>query len=109
VNGTAHVLVRPLIGTQARCWTLRLGRSTHCPKTSKGADAAHPSRPAFHRVSKASGAAFTKSVDLAKANHAELVLLHVLAPLVPMMGEGCVPPKVYQDLYASAHAYGEGA
>jgi nucleotide-binding universal stress UspA family protein len=59
--------------------------------------------------SKASGAAFTKSVELAKANHAELVLLHVLAPPVPMMGEGYVPPRVYQDLYASARAYGQKA
>ena len=57
--------------------------------------------------SKASGGAFAKSVELAKANQAELVLLHVLAPTVPMIVEGYVSPKLYQDLYASARAYGQ--
>ena len=56
--------------------------------------------------SKASAAAFTKAVELAKANRAELVLLHVLAPPLPLMaGEGYVSPKVYEDLDQSARAY----
>ena len=56
--------------------------------------------------SKASAAAFTKAVELAKANGAELVLLHVLAPPLPLMaGEGYVSPKVYEDLEQSARAY----
>lgn len=57
--------------------------------------------------SKASGAAFAKSVELAKSNRAELVLLHVLAPAVPMIGEGYMSPKLYQDLYVSAQTYGQ--
>lgn len=57
--------------------------------------------------SKASGAAFVKSVELAKANQSQLVVLHVLAPTVPMIGEAYVSPKLYQDLYASARAYGQ--
>ena len=56
--------------------------------------------------SKASAAAFTSAVELAKTNGAELVLLHVLAPpLTLMAGEGYVSPKVYEDLEQSARAY----
>ena len=44
--------------------------------------------------SKASAAAFAKAVDLAKSNRAELVVLHVLAPPMPMMaGDGYVSPR----------------
>jgi nucleotide-binding universal stress UspA family protein len=56
--------------------------------------------------SKASGAAFTKALELAKANNADLVLLHVLAPPLPLMaGDGYVSPQVYEDLDRSARAY----
>jgi nucleotide-binding universal stress UspA family protein len=56
--------------------------------------------------SKASGAAFAKAVDLAKSNRAELVLLHVLAPPIPIMaGDGYISPHVYEDLDKSARAY----
>ena len=56
--------------------------------------------------SKASGAAFTTAVELAKTNGAELVLLHVLAPRLALMaGEGYVSPKIYEDLAQSARAY----
>ena len=56
--------------------------------------------------SKASGAAFTKAVELAKTNRADLVLLHVLAPPLPLMaGDGYVSPQVYEDLDKSARAY----
>ena len=56
--------------------------------------------------SKASGAAFAKAVELAKANRAELVVLHVLGPPVPIMGgDGYVSPQVYEDLHTSARAY----
>jgi nucleotide-binding universal stress UspA family protein len=56
--------------------------------------------------SKASGEAFTKALELAKANKADLVLLHVLAPPLPLMvGDGYVSPQVYEDLDRSARAY----
>jgi nucleotide-binding universal stress UspA family protein len=56
--------------------------------------------------SKASGAAFAKAVELAKANRSELVLLHVLGPPVPIMGgDGYVSPGIYEDLHQSARAY----
>jgi nucleotide-binding universal stress UspA family protein len=57
--------------------------------------------------SRASGAAFTKAVDLAKTNKAELLAVHVLAPAMPMVGDGYVSPQVYEDLAASARAYGK--
>ena len=57
--------------------------------------------------SRASGAAFTKAVDVAKANKAELLVVHVLVPTLPMLGDGYVSPKVYEDLVASARGYGK--
>src|SRR5262245_3440117 len=50
--------------------------------------------------SRASGAAFAKAVELAKANRAELLLVHVRSPVVLMAGGGYVSPKVYEDLDA---------
>jgi nucleotide-binding universal stress UspA family protein len=55
--------------------------------------------------SRASGAAFVKAVDMAKTNRAELLLVHVLAPVIPMVGgDAYVSPKVYQEIEASARA-----
>jgi len=56
--------------------------------------------------SKASGAAFAKALELAKANRADLVVLHVLAPPLPLMaGDGYISPRVYEDLDKAARAY----
>ena len=56
--------------------------------------------------SSASRAAFAKAVQLAKADRAELVVLHVLAPALPVVaGEGYVSPKAYEDLVASTQAW----
>lgn len=57
--------------------------------------------------SRASGAALVRAVAMAKADRAQLLLVHVLAPPVPIAGEGYISPKVYDDLEASAHAYGQ--
>lgn len=57
--------------------------------------------------SRASGAAFTRAVAMAKAERAQLLLVHVLAPPVPIAGEGYISPKVYDDLEASARKYGQ--
>ena len=57
--------------------------------------------------SRASGAAFTRATAMAKAERAQLLLVHVLAPPAPIAGEGYIPPKVYDDLEASARAYGQ--
>lgn len=55
--------------------------------------------------SSASRAAFATAVEMAKANRAELVLVHVLAPPAPMLGEGYMSPKAYEDLVASGQAW----
>ena len=57
--------------------------------------------------SRASGAAFTKALELAKTSKAELLIVHVLASTVPMVGDGYVSPQVYEDLAVSARAYGK--
>jgi nucleotide-binding universal stress UspA family protein len=57
--------------------------------------------------SRASGAAFARAVAMAKADRAQLLLVHVLAPPIPIAGEGYISPKVYDDLEASARKYGQ--
>jgi len=54
--------------------------------------------------SRASGVAFTKAVEMAKLNRAELLVLHVLTPFIPMVGDGYVSPKVYEDIESAARA-----
>ena len=56
--------------------------------------------------SRASSAAYRRALELAKADRAELVLAHVLAPLTPIMADGYVSPKVYEDMDAAARTYG---
>ncbi len=57
--------------------------------------------------SRASAAAFARAVELAKSNRAQLLLLHVLTPAVPLAGDGYVSPKVYEEIEASSRAYGQ--
>ncbi len=57
--------------------------------------------------SSASTAAFKRAVAMAKKDRSELVLLHVLAPPMPLAGEGYIPPNVYEDLEASAQRYAQ--
>jgi len=52
--------------------------------------------------SRASGAAFLKAVALAKESRAELLLVHVLLPTTPFIGDGYISPKTYEELEASA-------
>jgi nucleotide-binding universal stress UspA family protein len=57
--------------------------------------------------SRASSAAFRRAVDMAKANTAELLLVHVITSVVPIMTDGYVSPRVYEDLEAAARADGQ--
>jgi nucleotide-binding universal stress UspA family protein len=52
--------------------------------------------------SRASRMAFTKAVEMAAANRAELLLVHVLAPVVPMVGDGYLSPQIYEEIETSA-------
>ena len=57
--------------------------------------------------SSASVAAFTRAVESAKASGAELILVHVMSPVVPLAGDGYVSPRVYEDLQKAARAQGQ--
>jgi nucleotide-binding universal stress UspA family protein len=54
--------------------------------------------------SRASSAAFRRAVEMAKSNRAQLLLLHVLRPVVAIPSDGYLSPKVYQDLAAASRA-----
>lgn len=55
--------------------------------------------------SSASRAAFSRAVELAKANRAELLLVHVMTPYVPIAGEGYMPPRLWEEMEASTRAH----
>jgi nucleotide-binding universal stress UspA family protein len=57
--------------------------------------------------SSASRAAFRKAIDMAKASRAELLLLHVISPVVPVPGDGYVSPEMYDQLSASNRAWAQ--
>jgi nucleotide-binding universal stress UspA family protein len=66
-------------------------------------------RPILHPsdFSNASRAAFTKAIEMAKASSAELLLAHVISPVVPIPGDGYVSPAVYDQLVASGRAWAQ--
>jgi nucleotide-binding universal stress UspA family protein len=45
-----------------------------------------------------SSRAVARAVEVARARRAALVLLHVLAPVTPMMGDGYIPPSTFEKL-----------
>lgn len=57
--------------------------------------------------SAASRAAFRRALELARDARAELTILHVLAPAVPMVGDGYVAPALFEQVEASARAAGQ--
>jgi nucleotide-binding universal stress UspA family protein len=57
--------------------------------------------------SRASSAAFKRAVEMAKSNRAELLLVHVISPAMPLVGDGYVSPQVYEDMEAAARAYAQ--
>jgi nucleotide-binding universal stress UspA family protein len=54
-----------------------------------------------------SRAALRKAIELAKANRAELLLVHVVSPVVPVPGDAYISPKMYDDLAGSARAFAQ--
>ena len=57
--------------------------------------------------SAASSRAFKRAVDIAKVSGAELLLVHVLPSALPIVADGYVSPKVYEDLEAANRADGQ--
>jgi nucleotide-binding universal stress UspA family protein len=57
--------------------------------------------------SRASSAAFGRAVQMAKADGAELVLVHVLSPVMAIPPEGYISPTVYEGLDSANRAAGQ--
>ena len=55
--------------------------------------------------SPASSPAYKRAVDLARDNRAELLVVHVLTPAVPIVADGYVSPQVYEDMASATRAY----
>ena len=55
--------------------------------------------------SRASAAAFKRALAEARATKASLTIVHVLAPVIPMAGEGYVSPSVYQQMSEAARTW----
>jgi nucleotide-binding universal stress UspA family protein len=53
----------------------------------------------FSRVSEA---AFMEAIRMAKMNGSELLVMHVLAPVIPFVGT--IPPEVYDEIETSARS-----
>ncbi|HUG37484.1 MAG TPA: universal stress protein [Candidatus Limnocylindrales bacterium] len=56
--------------------------------------------------SPASGNAFSRAVEMAKANRAELIIVHGWSPVMPIAGHGYIPPKAYDEMVAAVRADG---
>ena len=52
--------------------------------------------------SSASRPAFDRALAMARESRAELVLLHVIAPVIPVVGEGYIPPQTYESIETAA-------
>ena len=59
--------------------------------------------------SKASAPAFARALAEARQTRSELILVHVLAPVIPAAGmsEGYLSPSVYEELSKSARAWAQ--
>ena len=57
--------------------------------------------------SSASRAAFARALTEARTGRAQLLVLHVLSPVVPLAGEGYVAPAVYQQMSDAAGAWAQ--
>lgn len=55
----------------------------------------------------ASRAAFRKAIETAKASRAELLIVHVLSPIVPVPVDGYVSPTLYDELATSSRAWAQ--
>jgi nucleotide-binding universal stress UspA family protein len=56
--------------------------------------------------SSASRPAFTKAIELAKQNRAQVIVAHVLAPILPV-ADGYVAPQMYAQMEAVSRKHGK--
>jgi nucleotide-binding universal stress UspA family protein len=52
--------------------------------------------------SSASRPALERGLGLARDSRAELIILHVMAPVIPVVGEGYIPPQTYEAIDTAA-------
>lgn len=52
--------------------------------------------------SSASRPALERALGLARDSRAELIILHVMAPVIPVVGEGYIPPQTYEAIDTAA-------
>ena len=57
--------------------------------------------------STASNTALKKAIEMAKASRGQLLIAHVLSPIVPVAGEGYISPKVYDEIAASIRTWAQ--
>lgn len=57
--------------------------------------------------SPASGPALKQAIEVAKESGAELLIAHVLTPVAPIVGEGYISPRTYEEIEQSARAHGQ--
>jgi nucleotide-binding universal stress UspA family protein len=57
--------------------------------------------------SSASSAAFRRAIAEARSRKTSLLILHVLAPVVPVVGEGYISPGAYEPRSAAARAWAQ--
>lgn len=57
--------------------------------------------------SPASSAALRKAIEMAKASRGQLLIAHVLSPVVPVAGEGYISPKVYDEIATSSRTWAQ--
>jgi nucleotide-binding universal stress UspA family protein len=59
--------------------------------------------------SRASRAAFARAVELAKRDRTELVVVHVLTPVMPTVADGPISARTWEDIEATARATAQRA
>jgi universal stress protein A len=57
--------------------------------------------------SPASRPAFAKALELARERDAEVIVVHVLGSVAPMIGEGYVSPQAYEQIQTSVRTHGQ--
>ena len=57
--------------------------------------------------SSASGLAFSRAIAEARTRKTPLLILHVLAPIVPVVGEGYISPSAYQEMSTASRAWAQ--
>lgn len=54
--------------------------------------------------SPASAPAFARALDVARESGAELLVVHVMPPIAPLVGDGYIPPRTFEELERSTRA-----